>query len=140
MCPGTHSRRARCRQAMVTFRASAHPQRSVFFYTVGNEVSYRIKKPRPCKRTRFARCTTCYIIRPAEEIFPDTGYMLSVNGGWPTGITSVLCLKLSVKMRFHSCNSEGIFSKLYSHRSHTPTGSLPLFKYAYSLRHSFSCI
>ncbi|HJA32180.1 MAG TPA: hypothetical protein H9956_11130, partial [Candidatus Eisenbergiella pullicola] len=27
-----------------TFRASAHPQRSVFFYTIGNEISYRIKK------------------------------------------------------------------------------------------------
>ena len=26
-----------------TFRASAHPQRSVFFYTIGNEISYRIK-------------------------------------------------------------------------------------------------
>ena len=27
-----------------TFRASAHPQRSVFFYTIGNEISYRTKK------------------------------------------------------------------------------------------------
>ncbi len=26
------------------FRASAHPQRSVFFYTIGNSISYRIKK------------------------------------------------------------------------------------------------
>ena len=25
------------------FRASAHPQRSVVFYTIGNEISYRIK-------------------------------------------------------------------------------------------------
>ena len=30
-----------------TFRASAHPQRSVFFYTIGNEISYRIKKTLP---------------------------------------------------------------------------------------------
>ena len=29
-----------------TFRASAHPQRSVFFYTIGNEISYRTKKSR----------------------------------------------------------------------------------------------
>ena len=36
-----------------TFRASAHPQRSVFFYTIGNEISYRIKKePFPATRQK----------------------------------------------------------------------------------------
>ena len=45
VCALAHTRAERgCRQATSTFRASAHPQRSVLFHSIGNEISYRMKK------------------------------------------------------------------------------------------------
>ena len=51
VCALAHTRAERDRrqaiifgQSLIAYALSAHPQRSVFFYTIVNEISYRIKK------------------------------------------------------------------------------------------------
>jgi len=97
---------------------------NVFFYTIGNEVSYRIKKPRPCKRTRSSfttRWTTRYNIRLSCAFAWHRQVIWSPGNGRGTVEAYRICLI------FGPHDSEGIFGSSYLHRSSTNTGSLKAF-------------
>ena len=88
------------------------------FYTIGKELPYRIKKPRPVKGRGSARCTTRYIIRPYRQADAFRKFRII----W-LPVTEEFRLRL-LEFPLSARSSEVIFSISYSHRTSTRAGSL----------------
>ena len=114
-------------------------------------LSYKVKKPRPCKGTRHLFVTSFH--HPLQHtpaanqlcreicapITPETD-VAAYQIPWSCVSCKSFCSSEtgSAPNTVWPHNSEGIFNQLYSHRSCTCTGSLQLSTMAYCLRHSLS--
>ena len=114
------------RQSLIAGVQSAHPQRSVFFYTIGKELSYRIKKPRPCKRTRL-----CPLYHPLHHTSAAAGQSSLEKSASHPAHPQIIWLPVTEEFRLRllgsplsARSSEVIFPIPYSHRPSTRAGSL----------------